>query len=172
LQIKAEQKATLEKIIEQAQEQQRLLSKQQTELEAKQAKTKTDSPHKTSEKDQKELERSLTRTFAQYVPNKVAKLGPELSHEDHKKCSKEIVHLLVTKETREGHVVKDPTKLSEEKKKKVYAFVKLYVEKVVAKKRAKKSDKRELETTTTGDPDPENSSKRIKYQEIVLSDDD
>lgn len=148
LQIKAEQKAMLEKIIEQAQEQQRLLAKQQTELEEKKARKESkmhhhSSNHKSSpDKKKRNLERTLTNAFAGFVPNMVAKVGRGLDRDEHKKCSKDIVHILVSKETRDGHVVKDPTTVSEDKKKKVYAFVKQYMEKFMAKREIRQATKR------------------------------
>lgn len=75
------------------------------------------------------------------MPNVVARYQDELGKDNVKKCSKEIVKVLVSKEMKPGHVVKYASELSSEKKAKIKSFVKSYMEKVLTKFRTKRAAK-------------------------------
>jgi hypothetical protein len=92
-------------------------------------------------------------------------------HDNVKKYAKDIVRILVTKELRPGHVVKNPTELSDEKKTKIKTFLKAYMGKVVAKHQAKKhdggsknddADSPSITIKRSSDDDIKRSSKRLR----------
>ncbi|KAK9464050.1 uncharacterized protein V1516DRAFT_669422 [Lipomyces oligophaga] len=87
-------------------------------------------------KEDDDVEAKLTRLFAKYIPNIVARYEEQVGHDKVKKYSKEITKLLVAKELRPDHVVKSTTELSDEKKKKIKAFVKMFMDKVLSHKSA------------------------------------
>ncbi|KAK9234158.1 hypothetical protein V1525DRAFT_435879 [Lipomyces kononenkoae] len=88
------------------------------------------------------LEMKLTKTFAKYVPNVVARYEKEVGHDDVKKYSKEITKILVEKELRPGHVVKNASDLSDDKKKKIKQFITTYMDKLIARRKEKAEAKK------------------------------
>jgi hypothetical protein len=131
----------LQKIIEQAtaahfqQEQQRQQNNQQ------QSSSEPNTPDDASIP----VEKVLTKTFARYVPNVVSRYEKEIGHENVKRFSKDITHILVSKELRPGHQIKNPKELTQEKKAKIKVFIKSYMQKVLAKYREKRRLKEERE---------------------------
>uniref|UniRef100_A0A060T9H8 Histone-lysine N-methyltransferase, H3 lysine-36 specific n=1 Tax=Blastobotrys adeninivorans TaxID=409370 RepID=A0A060T9H8_BLAAD len=95
------------------------------------------SPPASDSPEQDDVKRTLTKTFARYVPNLVARHEKEIGHEKVKKHSREIVAILVEKETRPGREVVNPRELSDDKKAKIKLFVKSYMDKVLSKHREK-----------------------------------
>ncbi|KAK9367500.1 hypothetical protein V1509DRAFT_566465 [Lipomyces kononenkoae] len=88
------------------------------------------------------FETKLTKTFAKYVPNVVARYEKEVGHDDVKKYSKEITKILVEKELRPGHVVKNASELSDDKKKKIKQFITTYMDKLIARRKEKAEGKK------------------------------
>ncbi|KAK9375289.1 uncharacterized protein V1513DRAFT_443387 [Lipomyces chichibuensis] len=88
------------------------------------------------------LDMKLTKTFAKYVPNVVARYEKEVGRDDVKKYSKEITKILVEKELRPGHVVKNASELSDDKKKKVKLFITTYMDKLIARRKEKAEAKK------------------------------
>ncbi|KAG4304337.1 hypothetical protein PORY_002312 [Pneumocystis oryctolagi] len=102
-----------------------------------------DNKHLSSKKEKEKipLEKILTKTFAKYVPNVIAKFQDELGKDEFKKRAKEIVEILVKKEMRPGHEIRNIYELSSTKKKKIKEFSRTYIEKVISKKKEKNSRK-------------------------------
>ncbi|KAA8910832.1 hypothetical protein TRICI_004020 [Trichomonascus ciferrii] len=129
---------TLQKIIEQAtaqyfqQEQQRQQNQQNSSSEPN-----------TPDDSTIPVEKILTKTFARYIPNVVSRYEKEIGHENVKRFSKDITHILVSKELRPGHQIKNPKQLTEEKKAKIKLFIKSYMQKVLEKYREKRRLKEE-----------------------------
>lgn len=94
-----------------------------------------------SGKEKLPLEKILTKTFAKYVPNIIAKFQDELGKDEIKKRAKEIVGILVKKEIRPGHEIRNIYELSSTKKKKIKEFSQTYIEKVISRKREKNAQK-------------------------------
>ncbi|KAK9315583.1 hypothetical protein V1522DRAFT_403635 [Lipomyces starkeyi] len=88
------------------------------------------------------LDMKLTKTFAKYVPNVVARYEKEVGRDDVKKYSKEITKILVEKELRPGHVVKNASELSDDKKKKIKLFITTYMDKLIARRKEKSEAKK------------------------------
>ncbi|KAK9429550.1 hypothetical protein V1505DRAFT_153225 [Lipomyces doorenjongii] len=88
------------------------------------------------------LDLKLTKTFAKYVPNVVARYEKEVGRDDVKKYSKEITKILVEKELRPGHVVKNASELSDDKKKKIKLFITTYMDKLIARRKEKAQAKK------------------------------
>ncbi|KAK9384723.1 hypothetical protein V1515DRAFT_610755 [Lipomyces mesembrius] len=88
------------------------------------------------------LDMKLTKTFAKYVPNIVARYEKEVGRDDVKKYSKEITKILVEKELRPGHVVKNASELSDDKKKKIKLFITTYMDKLIARRKEKAEAKK------------------------------
>ncbi|KAK9472533.1 uncharacterized protein V1510DRAFT_365528 [Dipodascopsis tothii] len=82
-------------------------------------------------------EMRLTKILAKYIPNVVSRYEKELGHDRVKKYSKEITKILVEKELRSGKDSAIKSELPDDKKKKIKAFVKTYMDKVVARKKEK-----------------------------------
>ncbi|QSL65263.1 hypothetical protein MERGE_002572 [Pneumocystis wakefieldiae] len=61
----------------------------------------------TSKKEKLPLEKILIKTFAKYVPNVITKFQDELGKDEIKKRAKEIVEILVKKEMRPGHEIRN-----------------------------------------------------------------
>ncbi|KAK9456366.1 hypothetical protein V1511DRAFT_277238 [Dipodascopsis uninucleata] len=98
--------------------------------------------HSESKKSSSEsVEHALTKTFAKYVPNIVARYEKEVGHDAVKKYSKDITKILVEKEMRPGHVIKSTSELSDEKKKKIKLFTKTYMDKIIDRKKEKDASK-------------------------------
>lgn len=135
--------------------------------------TSNNTPNENNGQDS--AEKVLTKTFARYVPNIVSRYEKELGHENVKKFSKEIVQILVSKELRPGHTVKNPKELSDEKKSKVKKFIKMYMTKVVEKHR----EKRKRKNTDNGEEKDDTRRRKTKQEqelpkdtEIVFDDED
>ncbi|KAG5519789.1 hypothetical protein PMAC_000062 [Pneumocystis sp. 'macacae'] len=90
-----------------------------------------------SEKEKIPLEKILVKTFAKYVPNVIAKFQDQLGKDEFKKRAKEIVEILVKKEMRPGHEIRNIYELSNTKKKKIKEFSHTYIEKVINRKKEK-----------------------------------
>ncbi|KAK9247150.1 hypothetical protein V1506DRAFT_533077 [Lipomyces tetrasporus] len=153
----APEKLDLQKIIDEANKKLAERAKED-ESKSEQTEVKKESsnggPRKHKSKDEKSkdenkqsngevtLEMKLTKTFAKYVPNVVARYEKEVSHDDVKKYSKEITKILVEKELRPGHVVKNASELSDDKKKKIKSFITSYMDKLIAKRKQKTEAKK------------------------------
>lgn len=143
------EKLDLQKIIDEANKKLAERAKEddsKREKETKEEKTNGHRRHKehhnTSKGKKKDVnevsvEVKLTKTFAKYVPNIVARYEKDVGHERVKKYSKEITKILVEKEMRPGHTVKNLNELSDEKKKKIKTFIKTYMDKIIARKNEK-----------------------------------
>ncbi|EMR10995.1 hypothetical protein PNEG_00597 [Pneumocystis murina B123] len=94
-----------------------------------------------SKKEKLPLEKILIKTFAKYVPNVITKFQDELGKDEIKKRAKEIVEILVRKEMRPGHEIRNVYELSSTKKKKIKEFSYTYIEKVISKKKEKNMQK-------------------------------
>lgn len=153
----------LQKIIEQA-----TVEHFQQEQKRQQGQQQSSSEPNTPDEPSIPVEKILTKTFARYVPNVVSRYEKEIGHENVKRFSKDITHILVSKELRPGHEIKNPKELTEQKKAKIKVFVKGYMHKVLEKYREKRrlkekqSKKRPAEEDTSNIEPP---TTRLKVEE-------
>lgn len=126
------QKQQLEMIIQEAN---RKKTQEREQLEQS-AKTKEAEIAKRKEKyEASKYEYRWTKFFASIVPNILRKYEIEnhLSHNDVKKCSRDIVKILTSKEIKKDKLREPPNEISKEKKAKVKQFIKIYMEKILEK---------------------------------------
>jgi len=133
-------KAALAKAEEEALEQKQKPRKEQKSKKDKDKKEKKSDKieadkSKRKNKDPEILEKQLTKLFAKFVPNFIARYKEHFDKEDLKKRAKEIVGILVQKEMRPGHQIKSLKELSEEKKKKIKIFSRTYMDKLVTRQK-------------------------------------
>lgn len=110
---------------------------------------KTTKKNKSKEED---VEKKLTKTLARYVPNQIARYEEELGHEQIKNVARDIVQILVSKEIRVGQNVKSPGEMTDSRKAKVKAFIKVYMEKFLAKFRQKRALKHGNHSDSSSSP--------------------
>lgn len=111
---------------------------------------------------EEKTKRALTLVFAKYVPKVVVLYEPKVGHEEVKRHSKDITNILVQKEMRANKNAKAIDELSSELKSKIRAFVKMYMDKVVAHKEMKahrhsSTDPTELKQSASGPKESEKS---------------
>ncbi|KAL3232066.1 Histone-lysine N-methyltransferase, H3 lysine-36 specific [Nakaseomyces bracarensis] len=136
--LEKQQKRQLEQIIEEANRR----KKQELEELEKSSKLKEVELAKKKQKlESNQFEYRWTRFFASFVPNMLRKYEVEdhLSHYDIKKCSRDIVKILASKEMKKDSLRQPPDDISNEKKTKVKHFIKIYMEKFIQKLERKKT---------------------------------
>lgn len=84
------------------------------------------------------LETLWTKTLARYVPNMIKKHEAEIGHEHIKGCARELVKILAGKEAKKSDA-KPPRELDDAKLKKLKDFCNSFMEKFLAKYRAKRA---------------------------------
>lgn len=137
-----EQKSnTLASIIDQA-------SKEAAEAESKREKEKNarkrrhDAKKRSRSKSAKpshtRVEKDWMAFFATVVPNMLKKYESKIGHDNVKQCAREITHVLAQKELERHNGAEPPTKVSDDRKKKIHLFVKKFMDKFVAKFEEKK----------------------------------
>lgn len=80
-----------------------------------------------------------TKTLAKHIPNMIKKHEAEIGHENVKGCARELVKLLAGKEARKDPSGKPPHELDTAKLKKLKEFTKGFMDKFLAKYRAKRA---------------------------------
>lgn len=142
LKQESDRRFELAKIIEEANRAKEAEREQSLKLE--QEKQEKRQKHK-SESHSARVEHKWNNYFATFVPNLVKKYQTDITmnHEHVKQCSRDIVKILSSKEIKKNPDITPPDVPTKEQRSKVKHFVNSYMEKFVAKYKAKKQQRKE-----------------------------